>query len=749
MDKTWFLTEKRIPSKNNPALESTYTLGNGYVGVRGFFEEGTDLPSETGTYMSGIFDNYDNQYVNLVNVPNFLFVRIKIAKERMMFSSHKILEYKRTLDMNTAILSRSYVFSDNEGRKTRLTFHRFLSMDDSHIAVQKITITPLNHASQVELTLGIDAAVMNIRQFDNPHIKDIIWDDHLVETKRGNFPDGGYISVKTKHTGFGISQAFSIETDFPVMSKHVSKTRFIAIKLKWNAKKGQNYSITKYVSIYTSRDRGVANAQKNAIKSVKSAKKNGMDSLLHRHRVVWGKIWTESDVVIEGNFRDQQAVRFNIFHLICGCPRNDGRASIGPRLLSHTRYKGNAFWDVEIFMLPFYIYTSPDAARDLLLYRYNLLNAARQRARAGFLEGAQFPWMSAHDGTEQCQSWDYGDCEIHITADIAYAVQHYYLATHDDDFLQKYGAEILIETARFWATRSHYAVHKKAYVIPVVKGPDEYCGIACNNAFTNIMAAYNLECATSAVQFLKRKYPHIYKSLVKRLLLKDDEVIKWNKIAKNMFVNYDRKHNLVIQDDSFLDTKPYDVQSLIADGKPAGEKIPYEMLHRIRMIKQADVILLMFLLNDRFSIKEKIAAWKFYLPITCHDSSLSYNTHSIMASELGLPKIAYEFFGKTARLDLDDLQGNTDKGLHAASLGGLWQTVVNGFAGMRIKDGSLHFHPRLPKKWKRLEFIVKFRARKIKVEMMRSKTNLMLVEGEKPITVYVEGKKTGLSSLKE
>jgi alpha,alpha-trehalose phosphorylase len=349
--------------------------------------------------------------------------------------------------------------------------------------------------------------------------------------------------------------------------------------------------------------------------------------------------------------------------------------------------------------------------------------------------------MSANDGSEQCQAWAYADCEIHITADIAYAVWHHYLATGDFPFLAKYGAEILVETARYWATRSHYSREKRAYVIPVVKGPDEYCGVTSNNAYTNMMAAHNLRIAAEVLRVLRKEDPGALKRLSRKLGLSDSEPAAWKRIADRMYLNRDPKRDLIIQDDTFLCTEPCDVNSLIADGRPAAEKIPYAMLHRLRIIKQADVILMMYLLNDRFSDKEKRAAWKFYLPLTVHDSSLSYNTHSILAAQLGYHALAYDFFRKTVRLDIDNTMGNTDKGVHAASLGGTWQTIVNGFAGMRIRNGILSLNPHLPKVWKAFSFHIRYRERLLRVEIRRSGTRLDLVEGRGPVTVLLHGKK--------
>ena len=728
--------------RDSLARESIYSIGNGYMGVRGFPEEGGQFPSEIGTYMSGVFDNYDKHFVDLVNVPNFLFCRISVDGKPVDISSGTVTRYQGRLDLRTGVLTRQYRFTDASRRITDLAFERFLSMDNVHTAVQRIKVIPVNHSSRVEVLAGLDGSVTNLRQFDDATVKDVVHNYHFNEVENGGLgKDGAFLRVVTRNTGVEIAQAFTLKTSFRGRSILVKNDGIVGRRITWKAEKGSEYQLTKYVTVFASRDKGISEPVRSARDLLARQERTGYEGLKEANRLAWENIWRVSDIRIEGNPDDQKTVRFNIFHLVAGDPRNDERASIGPRSLTHTRYKGCAFWDVEVFMLPYFIYTDPGAARNLLMYRYHHLDAARERAKKQYLRGAQFPWMSANDGSEQCQAWAYADCEIHITADIAYAVWHYFQATNDTDFLAKHGAEILIETARYWASRSHYSSEKKAYVIPVVKGPDEYCGVTSNNAYTNLMAAANLRMAAAAADLLRKHDSKALERLSRKIGLETKEMGEWRRIARRMYVNRDRKRNLIIQDDTFLDSEPWDVMSLIADGRPAAGKIPYSMLHRIRIIKQADVILMMYLLSNRFSEKEKRAAWKFYMPLTVHDSSLSYNTHAIMASELGCHALAYDFFKKTLGLDMNNSMGNTDKGVHSASLGGTWQTIVNGFAGLRLIDGRLHLNPKLPKAWKSLSFHLRYRGSLLRVDMKRTSATVSLVEGTGPVEVYLKGRR--------
>jgi alpha,alpha-trehalose phosphorylase len=501
----------------------------------------------------------------------------------------------------------------------------------------------------------------------------------------------------------------------------------------------------KFTAVFTSRDAKPANLLRLALRESEGAVRTGFDRLLAAHKESWRRRWDNADIGIEGDAGAQQGIRFNLFQLSQANARDDSGVNLAAKLLSHTRYKGNCFWDTEIFMFPFFAFTDPHAARNLLHYRYRMLPAARKRAGEHWMKGAMYPWMSAHDGSEQCDSWEYGECEVHITADVAYAMDQYLKATGDDRFFVRYGAEVFIETARFWTQRVCWNPRRRRYTILSVKGPDEYCSITNNNMFTNYMACFNLRAAEKAVADMRRRHPGEWRRLKSRIGFKNGETAKWRDVRKKMYFNWDRKKDLLIQDDTFLDKQDEDLRKYAGRKKPLVEIMPYERIMRVKLLRQTDVVLLNYLLNDKFTRRQKLAAYRFYEPMTTHDSSLSYNTHGIIAAELGMKDAAYAYFKKSCRLDLDDELRTAKSGIHGASLGGTWQTVVMGFGGMRVtKDGMLSFRPLLPDNWTGLSFRVAFQGRHIAVGISRKGPELNLVSGA-PIPVLLNGKRVVLS----
>ena len=379
--------------------------------------------------------------------------------------------------------------------------------------------------------------------------------------------------------------------------------------------------------------------------------------------------------------------------------------------------------------MPFFIYSDPPTARALAQYRHLTLPAARDKAKSQWLNGAMFPWMSSWPGKEQADYWEYANIAVHIVSDVAYGLMHYYRVSGDATFMLECGLEILIETARFWASRVDYSEARQAYVLTLVKGPDEY-GIVSNNTYTNWNARWNLIQARKMVNWAREKHRAAFDALCRKIGFDVAEMEEWSKIIDKMFINHDKARDLYIEDDSLFEKKPVDLKKL----KP-GKKIttelghPWDMLLRMRIIKQADVLLLMCLHRQDFTLQQVKNAWDAYEPITLHDSSLSYNTHSIVANELGMKEKSDEYFQQTARLDLEDVMENVFLGIHSANAGGTWQCVVNGFAGMRLFDDRLEFNPRLPERWKKMEFKVCFRGNIFNVSVEKDRAAITHVKG--------------------
>jgi trehalose/maltose hydrolase-like predicted phosphorylase len=754
----WHVVEAPYQPRDNVYWETVLTLGNGYMGARGCLEEGFPALMETypGAYIAGVFDNFEGPTVELVNVPGFWNASVRVGNETMSMSEGAVSDYSRTLDMRAGLLERRFTWESLRGKRTAFVFQRFLSLDRPHLACLRIQATPLNHSSSVSIRSTLDGTAYNRRQRDWPPLTRIVRNEHLDPVAAARVArDEGVLHVRTKTTRVDIVMAAklliagraavrttAVGVSASAETPPAASAGQIVQEVSFRAKRGETVGMAKFTAVFTSRDAKPGRLRGLAIREASRAARGRWDALVGAHAAAWAERWDRSDIVIGGDPGAQQGIRFNLFQLMAANARNDPGVNLAAKLLSHTRYKGNCFWDTEIFMFPFFVFTDPHAARNLLLYRYRMLPAARRRARDHWMRGAMYPWMSAQSGDEQCESWEYGECEIHITADVAYAFDQYLRATGDEEFFARRAAEVFVETARLWADRVAWSPRRRRYTILSVKGPDEYCSITNNNMFTNYLAARNLELGEEAVARMRSRHPKAWKRLAARIGFNPAEVGTWRDVRKRMYYNWDR--DLLIQDDTFLDKEPDDLRKYADRKKPLVEIMPYERIMRVRLLRQTDVVLLMYLLNDRFTRRQKERAYDYYEPMTTHDSSLSYNTHSIMAAELGRAGAAYGYFRKSCRLDLDDELGTARSGIHGASLGGTWQTVVAGFGGMRVReDGTLSFNPILPASWTELAFSVAFRGRTVAVRMTRGSTELALRSGA-PLTVLLNGKKVGL-----
>ncbi len=723
----WLIIQDSFKPEKRDFYESIFSLGNGYMGVRGFLEEDCNRESyELCTYIAGVFDFFKPGITDMVNTPNFLKSSLAVNGIPFEVSAEEVHDFKRVLNMKDGTLTRSFIWEDKCGNRTRIESVRFLSMADVHAAVLRYKIIPLNYDGRISFETAIDARVTNNPIHDDQLRNDINPVVFLCE-KDNDVVDGsiGHIAVRTKETGYEISEAFSCTLSSSggrgyLMETFIKDERYIGKKLVFDVCKGTEYIIDKYISVYTSRDTVEGSIKENAVLTVKLAEEKGFEGMLEAHRKAWNDKWDISDILIDGDEADQLSVRYNIFQLIQSNSENDPRVSIGARGIMHGRYKGCYFWDTEIFMLPFFIYTNPKAARNLLMYRYHTLPGARENARNQSVEGARYAWMSSIDGKEQCETWDIGCCEVHITADIAYAINHYYEATGDMEFIRDYGAEILIETARYWKSRFTYDPGSGKYNMLFVKGPNEYGGVTLNNTFTTLMAIHNLKLAMAVIRQMEELYPDNWKTLKGKIGFKYSEIDMWKDIIEKAVINYDEERKLYIEDDNFMKTEPIDISKIKSGDVPAYRKISFDRLQRYRVLKQADVILLMTLFPDRFNNEEKMAAWNFYEPITLHDSTLSYGTHALFAAQMNMKKEAYEYFLKSANLDLCNIMENTGiEGIHFASLGATWQAVVNGFGGVKTAGGKLSINPSLPEKWNLLKFKINYRGNRICVEVAK------------------------------
>ncbi len=749
-DKTWIVTEKGFDQKRQAWRESLFSLGNGYMGVRGSVEE-NDLPfpdSRPGTFVSGVFDIYADWYQTIVNLPYYFTTRFTLGGEVFSMTRGKVKNYIRTLDMYRGLLTRTFVWQDTKGRETEFKFERLVSMAELHLAALRVTFKPLNWGGAVTIDNVLDGEVDNIDFHKSGYqLRKERYYFVDVENKGAFGENSAYLQVKTKTNPYKVAEAIRVAVAsegkaVAAKTSLVKDEKQVSRRLSLTVAKGKTYNLDKMIGVAASRDGLKGTLANTADAFASSALARGFERVVEDHATAWCARWRSGDIVIDGHAGDQQATRFSIFHLTQFVNPNDNKVNIGSRGLTAEMHYGNCFWDTELFIIPYYIYTWPKAARALMEYRYQTLPEARNKAKRLFFKGAMFPWMSSFPGKEQADYWEYANIAVHIVGDIHYALEHYRNASGDEEFVEKYGAEIILETARFWQSRCHYSETRKKYIMVTVKGPNEYDGVVNNNTYTNWQAKYNLLSAVKLARTLKKDKPALWKSLSTKLKLAESEITAWEKTGKDMFINYDAKKKLFIEDDCILDKMSFNMKELKPGKQIITERgVSWDTLLRLKIVKQADVLLMMSLFPDAFTREQKLAAWKFYEPITCHDSSLSPCTHAMIAAQLDMPKEAMAYWDQNARLDLDDLMDNSFLGVHSACVGGTWQIVVLGFAGMRLRENGFSFEPRVPKRWKGIQFTLHHKNRVLQVNMTHTKCSFTLTPGAKSALVVTVGQK--------
>lgn len=752
----WTIEQKTYWPDRESFYESIFSLGNGYMGARGFTEEKRSRSKyELCTFIAGVFDYIRPGITDMVNTPNFLHTRLTIDGEPFGYDSGNIVSYERSLNLKDGTLNKTVVWQDGRGRRTKIESVRFFSMDNVHNAAVRYRIIPVNHSGRIVFETAIDAQVANNPVSDDQLRDDVNQVELLQAVEKGTTGDGvAFVKAETRETRCVICEAFTLDgaengEKIRLQEATCENDGYISKKLELDMRQGNEYVIDKLIAVYTSRDGLGEEINAAAVRSAVEARKTGFEGMLAASREAWLKKWGVADIIIQGDERAQLSIRYNIFQLIQGNAENDDRVSIGARGIFHGRYKGCYFWDSEIFMLPFFTYTNPKAARNLLMYRYHTLPGAEENARRQSTEGARYAWMCTIDGMEQCDTWDTGCCEVHITADVAYAINQYCEATGDEEFLTDCGAEIYIKTARFWKSRFTYDRQNDRYNMLFVKGPDEYGGVTENNTYTTMMAINNFKLAMDAIALLKGKHPEAWGRLKAKTGFSDSEQDEWKEISGKAVINYDAQRKLYIEDDNFLKLEPLNIEGIKTDHTPLYHKISFDRLQRYMVLKQADVILLMALLPESFTEEEKKAAWDFYEPITLHDSTLSFGTHALFAARLGLMDKAYDYFNKSSRLDLDDIMHNTGReGVHFASFGATWQAVVNGFGGVVLSSGGIDIAPNLPEKWTLLKFKIFFKGNLIGISISKDGTKVS-VDGSEcsgDINISINNEKVNLCS---
>lgn len=736
-DERWFVEADRWQKDIQAIRESQFTLGNGLIGSRGILEE-MPFDSHPGTYMAGVYDNMGSKVSDLVNLPNPIDLRLTIDGEKVDVSSMPNLRHKRYLNMRHGLLVRHTVFETATNNRIDYQSIRFFSMKDKNIAVMRAYLTALHKGCVATVSSDIDTSISNVsgiaegrkRHFE---IKDVSSKEKTIS----------YVGTKTFTNNIYVSYAHSLGVNLG--SRHwFSKEENVTFKLK----KGQTLTLTKFISVIPKQETEYFDIKHKTIHMLQSAIELGYEKLLRRHCSAWEKLWKASDIKMICDRDIQRNVRFNIYHMLITGYDDKGLSSIGARTLSGEGYRGHIFWDSEIFILPFFMFTSPIIANSMLIYRARRLRQAKEIAKERGYKGAMFPWESAFSGYEETPPWARNldgsiikihthEMEFHITADIAYSVYRYYIATDDEDFMIHYGYELLFETARFWASAIIYDKKKKRFELRHVIGPDEFHEGVDNNAYTNMLARWNVLVAYGMYAKLKKRNPWLFSMLTRKLDLKEKEIRYWKEIVYKMRPNM-TKNRIMEQYDGFFDKKPVRITELDENFMPnIPNSIRLKKIGDYRIVKQADVIMLLYLLSDSYDKKTKTANFNYYEPITVHKSSLSPAIHSVFASELGHSIKAFRYFHVSVNADISNLHGNTRDGIHAANLGGSWQALIHGFAGMRVVKETLSFEPKLPKEIRRMQFSVYWKGSPLAVTVENKRVTI-LCRRKKPEKKFIK-----------
>jgi alpha,alpha-trehalose phosphorylase len=732
----WRLVEKEFYAAAIPTAESIFAVSNGYLGMRGNFEE--DEPChESGVYINGFHETWPIVYgesahgfakvgQTMIGVPDAKVIRLYVDDEPFYLPTAELKSFERALDMKRGCLTRELLWETPAGKLVRIRSKRMVSFTHRHLAVMHYEVTILN--AEAPVVIASHAVNRKDEQTGDvdPRKARGFKERALVPDY---FKDEGerlFLGFRTQNSGMslglGVDHQVETECAYDVASKHGQEDGQVVYSIA--AKPEKPFSLTKFAAYHTSRRSRAGELCERAGRILARVKKIGHKPLFADQEAYMVDFWRRSDVRIEtaqgvaqkSTEELQQAIRFNLFHLGQATGRAEG-AGIPAKGLTGRTYEGHYFWDTEIYMLPFLLYTAPRIARNLLEFRYSMLDAARRRAREVNQKGALFPWRTI-SGEEASAYYAAGTAQYHINADIAYAVKKYVDVTGDRRFLWEKGAEILVETARLWDDLGFYSTAKGGkFCLNAVTGPDEYNAVVDNNAYTNLMARENLRYAAETVRRMRDEAPDWYAVLVDRTGLDHFEPAAWERAVEMMYIPRDEERGILLQDDDFLNKEPWDFAGTPLENYPLLLNYHPLVIYRHQVIKQADVVLAQFLLNDLFTLEEKTRNFEFYDPLTTGDSSLSTGIQSIMALETGDLKKGVEYGRYAMLMDLADVGGNVSDGCHIASMGACWMVLAYGLAGMRDRNGMISFHPVRLHGMEKLSFPLRIRGCELFVEI--------------------------------
>ncbi|WP_411902238.1 glycoside hydrolase family 65 protein [Methylorubrum thiocyanatum] len=735
--------DARLARELTGQAETMFALSNGYLGIRGAVEEGTPV-REAGTYLNGFYEHRPISYgehaygfprigQSILNCPNGTVLKLFVDDEPFVVPRAEILDYRRSLDLRAGTLNRDVRWVTPTGKRLHMRTVRLVSLAHRHLAAIEFELT----AEDADVEVAVSSELENARPLNadttDPRLAEGFIGRVLHPTGTRSAGLRALLSYRTASSGLslGCGMDHSVSTECSVLTQ-LSCDDDVAVALfGCKLERLKPLRIRKYLSYHYSDIVDPDEILTQTASTLDRATRSGFEQISERQRSDVERFWARANVTVESeNPRTQQTIRWNLFQLLQASERAEGHG-IGARGLTGRTYEGHYFWDTEIYVLPFIIYTNPAIARSVLKFRYDMLDKARARARELGHCGATFPWRTIN-GEEASAYYAAGTAQYHINADIAYALRKYVEVTGDQAFLWNYGVEMLIETARLWFDLGFFSDAKGGrFCINGVTGPDEYTALVNNNCFTNLMARENLRYAVKTVGTLERLHPDLFNRLAARTGLDRAEIVQWSEAADRMYLPYDARLKIHPQDDDFLDLERWDFASTSEDDYPLLLHYHPLNLYRSQVIKQADTVMAMFLLGSHFTQDEKRRNFEYYDPLTTHDSSLSVCIQSIIANEIRFDRKAIEYFDFAAAMDMSDIGGNMMHGAHIAAIGGTWLALVYGFAGLRDDDGRISFNPILPEAWSALKFVLTVRGQTLRIEIDHVSATYRLLNGER------------------
>lgn len=744
----WNIIEEGFNPAYSQVSESIFSLGNEYMGVRGYFEEGYTGESLVGSYFNGI---YETQKIDasaykgmidktefMVNAVDWLYLRIQIDGKEVDLNRSQFKDFYRVLNMRTGILNRSYVLVLEDKRELKLEFERFLSMKNAHLAGQRITITSLNFSGEILITAGLD--------FSQKHhmVGKNLWDcrDRQVGDKWCSILAD---TLNTKQSVFSCSRF----DNTAMKEQDLFEGKKVLKQFTYDLKEGEKATLTRVTMNLVKKEKSSENSETFNVKCLSAEEqllKLSYDKLITENAKWWEENWKSSDIMIDGDELNQQGIRFCIFQMHQTYHGAENGTIIGAKGLTGEAYSGNTFWDTETYCLPFYIFNNTEAAKQLLQFRFLTLPEAEKRAKALDCEGAFYP-IATISGRECCSLWQHASLQLQPSTAVAYAIRHYERITGDETFVYNSGLPILIEVSRMLVSRGDWNADQTRYGYYGVMGPDEFQMMVNNNCYTNYMGKATLDYTLEVLTKLKNKDKAAYKILMDEYSLTEEECDKWAHIAEHIYIPYDEKSKLFEQHDGYFDLPHVDVDQIPIGEFPLYHHWTYDRIYRNDMIKQPDVLMMMLLYNGSFTKEQLKNNYEYYEPRCIHESSLSPSVHSILATQLQKHEQAFLFFEFATRMDLDNYNRNTSEGLHTTSIAAAWMNIVYGFGGMRSDGEQISFAPSIPGAWKGYSYRVHYQKDVIQVEIDKEKATFQTVNGTE-ITVVIYGQQYILMNKK-